>query len=53
LKRRQENATTEDIDDHEYHVKLIARLANISNPEACFYAGMRTVFMEDHSALMP
>jgi hypothetical protein len=38
--------------DHEYCAKLIARLASIGNPEACFYAGMCAVFVEDHSALM-
>ena len=39
--------------DHEYRTKLIARLASVGNPEACFYAGMRVVFVEDHNALMP
>ena len=39
--------------DHEYRAKLIARLASVANPEACFYAGMRAVFVEDHTALMP
>ena len=28
------------------------RLASVGNPEACFYAGMHTVFVEDHTALM-
>jgi len=39
--------------DHEYGAKLIVRLANVSNPEACFYAGMHAIFMEDYSMLMP
>jgi hypothetical protein len=34
--------------DHEYYAKL----ASVGNPEACFYAGMRAVFVEDHNALM-
>ena len=38
--------------DHEYHAKLIARLASVGNPEACFYAGMRGVFVEDRTMLM-
>ena len=33
--------------------KLIARLASVGNPEACFYTGMRAVFVEDRTALMP
>ena len=33
--------------------KLIARLASVGNPEACFYAGMHAVFVEDCTALMP
>ena len=39
--------------DHEYCAKLIIRLASFGNPEACFYAGMHTVFVEDRDALMP
>ena len=39
--------------DHEYRAKLITRLASVDNLEACFYARMRTVFVEDRSALMP
>ena len=39
--------------NHEYHAKHIARLASIDNPKACFYAGMRTIFVEDRTALMP
>jgi hypothetical protein len=39
--------------DHEYRAKLIARLASAGNPEACFYAGMCAVFMEDRTVLMP
>ena len=39
--------------DHEYRTKLIARLASVGNPEACFYAGMHDVFVEDRSTLMP
>ena len=35
--------------DHEYCAKLIARLASVGNPEACFFAGMRAVFVEDHT----
>ena len=38
--------------DHEYHAKLISRLARIGRPKAYFYAGMHTVFVEDHTALM-
>jgi hypothetical protein len=38
--------------DHEYHAKLIARLASVGNPEAYFYARMRAVFVEDRSTLM-
>ena len=39
--------------DHEYHAKLIARLASVGNPEACFYARMQVVFVEDRTMLMP
>ena len=39
--------------DHEYRAIVIARLASVGNLEACFYARMRIVFVEDHSALMP
>ena len=39
--------------DHEYRAKLITRLASVGNPEACFYAGMRAVFVEDCTILMP
>jgi hypothetical protein len=38
--------------DHEYHAKLIAKLASISNSEACFYTGMHAVFVEDRTVLM-
>ena len=38
--------------DHEYCAKLIG-LASVGNPEVCFYAGMRAVFVKDHDALMP
>jgi hypothetical protein len=34
--------------DHEYCTKL----ASVGNPEACFYTGMRAVFVEDRNALM-
>jgi len=37
---------------HEYHAKLIARLASIGNLEACFYTVMCAIFMEDRTALM-
>jgi len=39
--------------DHEYGAKLIVRLANVSNPGACFYAGMHAIFVEDYITLMP
>ena len=39
--------------DHEYHAKLIARLASVGNLEAYFYARMRAIFVEDLTALMP
>jgi hypothetical protein len=39
--------------NHEYHAKLIARLASVSNSEARFYTGMSAVFVEDRSVLMP
>jgi hypothetical protein len=37
--------------NHDYCAKLITRLASVDNLEACFYAGMCAVFMEDHGAL--
>jgi hypothetical protein len=39
--------------DHKYCAKLIAKLASGSNPEVCFYVGMRPVFVEDRTVLMP
>jgi hypothetical protein len=53
LLRGIQHATWNWFYDHEYRTKLIARLASVGNPEACFYARMRTVFVEDRSALMP
>jgi hypothetical protein len=38
--------------DHEYHTKLIIRLARVDNPKACFNAGMHSVFMDDRTMLM-
>jgi hypothetical protein len=37
--------------DHEYRAKLITMLASISNPEACCYARMCAIFVEDHGTL--
>jgi hypothetical protein len=39
--------------DHEYHAKLIARLASVGNPDACLYGRMRAIFVEDRTMLMP
>ena len=48
-----QRGTWNRFDDHEYRAKLIAMIASIGNLEACFYAGMHDVFVEDRSTLMP
>jgi hypothetical protein len=53
LPRGIQSGTWNQFYEHEYRAKLIARLASVDNPEACFYVGMRTIFVEDHNALMP
>jgi hypothetical protein len=39
--------------DEEYCTQLITKLANVGNPEACFYARLQAVFMEEHGTLTP
>ena len=53
LLRGMQRGTWKWFYDHEYRTKLITRLDSVRNLEACFYAGMHIVFVEDRSALMP
>jgi hypothetical protein len=51
LLRGTQRGTWKRFYDHEYHAKLITRLASVSNLEAYLYTGMRVVFVEDHDTL--